>query len=627
MILNAELRRNIISFLQSLPNISSEDGRLALIESAVLDEKLTAQIRFDQALALFCQRLVTTLIGYGSLQDGRDALEAVLDAAKGWVGFTRAEECDIFIAELRASRQRPAAYHTRAGQNSRRPTTAPHNRIRPATAPSAAIPTASRLDGDAPVVQPMIPCVNREQAWERIVVRPTGQYHLLEGPTGYGKTTFLKTVLDDLRRRNWLCAYVSVKEAATLFETTKKIAEQLNLAPNWYQNPQLTGLELGKSIAQSQHHQSAAGFCLLLDVDHEQPAYAKSFFKNMVEHFVPSIYDGLIHHSDYFRTTQASYRIVFAGRDLARMQQRFRKRYKFNTIQLSNFTYDMIQHLCAEFFPDTQERDTFAAHLLFYSGGHPRTVNRILSEYLKVGLPPTYFYLYHAHKIEAIVLEEAKAIRDELDPEWRSILETLCLYRRFDHPVLKHLIEHRTIQHNRYEDEYELAIDLKLSHQAKWSDRNRRYLINDLTGKMLSIWLRESAPLDQYKTSCQQAKLICEKRLDESYEYRAQWAVDALFEYLQCNVTDIHDDRNRQVIANYFFKVELPRILAKLIEGRDSRAEYYPLLGVLEEDWEFRFVLNYSLRAQHYTDTPYQTMLESINHFFAYQRQGIRRIR
>ena len=44
MILNAELRRNIISFLQSLPNINSEDGRLALIESAVLDEKLTAQI-------------------------------------------------------------------------------------------------------------------------------------------------------------------------------------------------------------------------------------------------------------------------------------------------------------------------------------------------------------------------------------------------------------------------------------------------------------------------------------------------------------------------------------------------------------------------------------------------------
>lgn len=627
MVLSADLRRNIINFLQSLPNINSEDGRLALIESAVLDEKLTAQIRFDQALALFCQRLVTVLIGYGSLQDGRDALEAVLDAAKSWVGLTRAEECDRFIAAWRANRQQPI------------PITASEASIKPATrrksgtrttrmTPEASISPNEPLDKPAAqAAQPLIPFANREQAWQRIVMRPEGQYYLLEGPTGYGKTAFLKKILADLESRNWLCAYVSVKEAATLFETTKQIAEQLNLTPNWYQNAQLTGLELGKSIAQLQQHQSAAGFCLLLDVDHEQPTYAKSFFKNMVERFVPSIYDGLIHHSAYFRTTQASYRTVFAGRDLARTQQRFKKRYKFNTIQLSNFTYAMIQHLCTEFFSEKQERDTFAAHLLFYSGGHPRTVNRILTEYLKVGFPPAYFYLYHHHKIKAIVLQETKAVRDDIDSEWRSTLETLCLYRRFDHPVLRRLIERGMIQDNRYEDEYDLAIDLKLSHQVKWSDRNRRYLINDLTGKMLSIWLRQSSSQDQYKTSCQQAKRICEKRLQESYEYRAQWAVDALFEYLQCNVTDINDASNRKVIANYFFKVELPKILAKLIEGRDSRAEYYPLLGVLEEDAEFRFTLNYSLRTQHYTDEPYQTMLESINHFFAYQRQASRRIR
>ncbi len=617
MVLSADLRRNIINFLQSLPNINSEDGRLALIESAVLDEKLTVQIRFDQALALFCQRLVTILIGYGSLQDGRDALEAVLDAAKSWVGLTRAEECDTFIAAWRQNRQKLVSYKVIPQENG----------YRPITCPAAAITSNGLLDAPEKVMQPLIPFANREQAWQKIVMRPEGQYYLLEGPTGYGKTAFLKKILVDLERSDWLCAYVSVKESATLFETTKKIAEQLNLTPNWYQNPELTGLELGKSIAQLQECQSASGFCLLLDVDHEQPTYAKSFFKNMVERFVPSIYDGLIHHSDYFRTTQASYRTVFAGQNLTRTQQRFKKRYKFNTIQLSNFTYDIIQQICAEMFTDTQERDTFAAHLLFYSGGHPRTVNRILTEYLKVGFPPAYFYLYHSHEIKAIVLEETKAVHDDIDLEWQSILETLCLYRRFDHPVLRRLMERGIIEQNTYEDEYELAIDLKLSHQVKWSDRNRRYLINDLTGKMLAIWLRQTIPPDQYKSHCQQAKLICEKRLEESYEYRAQWAVDALFEYLQCNVTDINDDSNRKVIANYFFKVELPRILAQLIDGRDSRAEYYPLLGVLEEDSEFRFILNYSLRGQHYTDEPYQTMLESIHHFFAYQRQGIRRIR
>jgi len=48
----------------------------------------------------FFQLLVSTLNKYGTLNDGRDALEAVLEAAKGSVGRDRRDDCESLIQQL-----------------------------------------------------------------------------------------------------------------------------------------------------------------------------------------------------------------------------------------------------------------------------------------------------------------------------------------------------------------------------------------------------------------------------------------------------------------------------------------------------------------------------------------------
>jgi len=74
-----ELNEKIVEFLESLPNIHNENGRLVFVLTTGLDERLQMGINFSGPIDQFCQLLVHTLVNYGKLQDGRNALESLLD--------------------------------------------------------------------------------------------------------------------------------------------------------------------------------------------------------------------------------------------------------------------------------------------------------------------------------------------------------------------------------------------------------------------------------------------------------------------------------------------------------------------------------------------------------------------
>jgi hypothetical protein len=78
--------------------------RHALVKSTGLDERLQRQLDCDAAPAYFVPQLVDVCSRYGNLADGRDALEAVLDAAKTYVNTSQRVACDQLIALLRVTR-------------------------------------------------------------------------------------------------------------------------------------------------------------------------------------------------------------------------------------------------------------------------------------------------------------------------------------------------------------------------------------------------------------------------------------------------------------------------------------------------------------------------------------------
>lgn len=107
MQLSYALNKKIVDFLVSLPGINDTDKQQALIQSARLDRNLLSQVRFNAASGQFFQLLVSTLLQYGRLEDGRDALVAVLQAAKDSVGPDKRVECDRLISELSSPVKQP----------------------------------------------------------------------------------------------------------------------------------------------------------------------------------------------------------------------------------------------------------------------------------------------------------------------------------------------------------------------------------------------------------------------------------------------------------------------------------------------------------------------------------------
>ncbi|MCP4403903.1 MAG: hypothetical protein GY801_42180 [bacterium] len=101
MTLSADLNKKIVEFLTSIPNSYDSNAQRALMLNAGLDPQLQNQIHFGGPPAQFFQLLLATLVSYGRLQDGRDALEAVLETAKSSVGRDKQDDCDRLLREWR----------------------------------------------------------------------------------------------------------------------------------------------------------------------------------------------------------------------------------------------------------------------------------------------------------------------------------------------------------------------------------------------------------------------------------------------------------------------------------------------------------------------------------------------
>jgi hypothetical protein len=95
------LYAKIVSFLSSLPNIHDSESQRALVCSAGLESEVQNQIHFDKPTAQFVPLLVSTLLAYGKLRDGRYALEAILIAGQHYVGQEKKELCNALVNEVR----------------------------------------------------------------------------------------------------------------------------------------------------------------------------------------------------------------------------------------------------------------------------------------------------------------------------------------------------------------------------------------------------------------------------------------------------------------------------------------------------------------------------------------------
>lgn len=94
------LHTRIAEFLTTLPNMATVESRQALLYQAGFDEELQRQIDVTGPPGQFFQSLVAILNRYGTLHDGRHAVEALLNAAKRSVGKEGQAQCEQLLGEL-----------------------------------------------------------------------------------------------------------------------------------------------------------------------------------------------------------------------------------------------------------------------------------------------------------------------------------------------------------------------------------------------------------------------------------------------------------------------------------------------------------------------------------------------
>lgn len=104
MEISLTLYEKIVDFLLSLPNIQDGDSQRAFVYYAKLDRELQAQIPFGKPPLQFIPLLIAILLDYGRLKDGRSPVEAILEAAKRYIGLDKQEICDILIQEISRNR-------------------------------------------------------------------------------------------------------------------------------------------------------------------------------------------------------------------------------------------------------------------------------------------------------------------------------------------------------------------------------------------------------------------------------------------------------------------------------------------------------------------------------------------
>ncbi len=95
------LQQRIIEFLLTLPALNDSPARQAFLNSAGLDPQLQQRIRVADPPSQFFHLLVPMLSQYGTLEDGRHALQAVLETAQQYVGQEGAGISEQLLRELR----------------------------------------------------------------------------------------------------------------------------------------------------------------------------------------------------------------------------------------------------------------------------------------------------------------------------------------------------------------------------------------------------------------------------------------------------------------------------------------------------------------------------------------------
>jgi len=469
---------------------------------------------------------------------------------------------------------------------------------------------------------PLIPFTNREDEIGHIMSYYASAYYLLDAPAGYGKTELLKELERRFTEDGWEVVYVPIHEQASFDNLIYTLADKFNVSNGLNQAFKLP-LEDKLSSALNKKWQPMTekkeGIALLLDFD-KRPSLA--LISELLIKLIPAMKENLA-VSDFATTKHNPFRVILTGRYLAARKEIRSTSIPLKVLQLSPFDYNVIRDSVSKYLTSATDSSSqqLAAHLLFLTGGHPGGIAKTLEMYRQTKVAPDRFLKFLSdHVWSQVIRHFVLDIQDGIDhnnPDLFSIVEKLSIFRYVDYKILENLIQED--KDHEATDQYELADKLTETYLLAW---NGRFLQDGITRRLLTIRLRQEQAED-FKKRCGEAMALCKQRIMEPNVQRPEiWIIEYLFQSLQQHADEIGSKSQRDQIAQHFLETELPNALHIFLVDRnippeDWRAERYALSQAMEEDWEFRFTVNYYLREDLYNNEPFGKLQQRIDLYFS----------
>ncbi len=433
--------------------------------------------------------------------------------------------------------------------------------------------------------------VNRKDEINQIDSPPI--YYLVDAPAGYGKTWLLQELQQLFKDNGWSCAYVSVHQNTLISSIAETLVTQFGVQLPSESEEKSYGERLGVVIT------NKPKVMLFFDFGDEPNLRV---FQDLIDNFVPNLYRTLSANPNAITPLRA----VFAGRHLAMTKPYKETNLPLKVMTLTLFPCSIVCDYVNKAYPGISNAKEIAADLTYLTGGHPAS----LASASKIYQEQHWEYdklLQYWIKERDVVLEGIYTGLRANDENERGFIAGLSLFRRLDLGLLGKLLEYHKITTgtpSSWQDR--LTATYLFDRQGPW-------ILNTIVRRLLVLWLQNK---ENYANLCAEAGRLHLEGLQQARREPEIWVIEYLFQSLQASIGAIHTPEHRAQIRSVFWEQVFPSVMRTYLEHEnDVDFAKKSLKHRIGMDWEFQFTINYYLREDHYTDQPYQKLLQVIETF------------
>lgn len=458
-----------------------------------------------------------------------------------------------------------------------------------------------QLQNTKKITQNEIEFVNRTKEIGEITSFYGSPLLLISAPAGYGKSWLLKAVIKKLKRKKWKCLSLFLKKGQ---HTIRAFAE--NVFKKLHQIPprdlaNMTPQQSGEAVAQAilQAIRQPQKVALLID---NAESLNERNINDFLDIFIPALQDELQKNGG------VKLRLICAGRYIAswNKNQAEKTPVGINVMPLTPFDFEAVYETVENYaqkkgIPSSED---FAVYLMSKTGGHPKAMVDLLKE--AFGLPFNSIRQNNDHYYDRFINPVLGEIRDNLSQELVDLFKTLSVFRRYNKKLLSKMIEKKIISYAGKAGDLQKQLgETYLVHLQG------EFLVDDIVRRLFAIQLRMEVGDETFAQRCLEAKELYNNYLRETNTSVHIVAIEALYQELQYAYyrgEEIGFFGENGILATY---------LTILLEKPESERNLSALKDVLQDgqDWEFRFTVNFFLRQEHYTDEPYQRLIEEVSNF------------